>query len=312
MLFYLWDGACQGSRVFNQPIVRSIYRERERELFYLTTHSTHFIYGYIASDIWLRTILIVRKETRCRQRGYSYRLTARVLLYATSHRQDNTYHGLCYTSRGALAGLSIEILVSGWKSLIHSHTHSFLPPFRRLLIRSFSHSVGLSFIYVVSQSVNRPVRHSVDQSLVFQSVRQFTHLYVSQSVIHSINQLIFQCIRHLTHLHISQSVIHSINQFVFQCIRQFTHLHISQSVIHSINQFVFQCIRQFTHLHVSQVSDSLNQSVCFSLYPSVHPSIRQSASDSLNQSVCLSVCQSVHRPTRQPWGGGGSTSDLTT
>ena len=77
---------------------------REREMFYLTTHSTHFIYGYMASDIWLRTILIVRKETRYRHIGYSYRLTARVLLYAPSHRQDNTYHGLCYTSRGELAG----------------------------------------------------------------------------------------------------------------------------------------------------------------------------------------------------------------
>ena len=73
-------------------------------MFYLTTHSTHFIYGYMASDIWLRTILIVRKETHCCHIGYSYRLTARVLLYAPSHRQDNTYHGLCYTSRGALAG----------------------------------------------------------------------------------------------------------------------------------------------------------------------------------------------------------------
>ena len=72
-------------------------------MFYLTTHSTHFIYGYMASDIWL-TILIVRKESRCRHIGYSYRLTARVLLYAPSHRQDSTYHGLCYTSRGALAG----------------------------------------------------------------------------------------------------------------------------------------------------------------------------------------------------------------
>ena len=75
-----------------------------KEMFYLTTHSTHFIYGYMASDIWLRTILIVRKETRCRHMGYSFRLAARVLLYASSHRQDNTYHGLCYTSRGALAG----------------------------------------------------------------------------------------------------------------------------------------------------------------------------------------------------------------
>ena len=81
-----------------------IHTYREREMFYLTTHSTHFIYGYMASDIWLRSILIVRKETRCRHIGYSYRLTARVLLYAPSHIQDNTYHGLCYTSRGALAG----------------------------------------------------------------------------------------------------------------------------------------------------------------------------------------------------------------
>ena len=36
--------------------------------------------------------------------GYSFRLAARVLLYALSHRQDSTYHSLCYTSHGALAG----------------------------------------------------------------------------------------------------------------------------------------------------------------------------------------------------------------
>ena len=59
-------------------------------MFYLTTHSTHFIYGYMASYIWLRTILIVRKKTRCRHICFSYRLTARVLLYAPSHRQDVT------------------------------------------------------------------------------------------------------------------------------------------------------------------------------------------------------------------------------
>ena len=39
----------------------------------------------------------VREDTQCR-------LVTRVLLYAPSHRQDNTYHSLCYTSRGALAG----------------------------------------------------------------------------------------------------------------------------------------------------------------------------------------------------------------
>ena len=58
-------------------------------MFYLSTHSTHFFYGYMVS------ILIVRKETS--HMGYSYLLTARVLLYAP-------YHSLCYTSCGALAG----------------------------------------------------------------------------------------------------------------------------------------------------------------------------------------------------------------
>ena len=28
------------------------HQEGRKEMFYLTTHSTHFIYGYMASDIW--------------------------------------------------------------------------------------------------------------------------------------------------------------------------------------------------------------------------------------------------------------------
>ena len=72
--------------------------EGRKEMFYLTMHSTHFV-----TVIWLRTILIVKKETRCRHIGYSFQITARVLLYAPFHRQDSTYHSLCYTSRGALA-----------------------------------------------------------------------------------------------------------------------------------------------------------------------------------------------------------------
>ena len=96
------------SRCYDESVLASLeYRlesEGRKNMFYLTTHSTHFIYGYVASDIWQRTILIVREETRCSHIGYSFRLTARVLLYAPSHRQDSTYHGLCYTSRVALAG----------------------------------------------------------------------------------------------------------------------------------------------------------------------------------------------------------------
>ena len=65
-------------------------------MFYLTTHSTHFIYGYMASDISLRTILIVREETRCRHIGYSFRLAARVLLYA--HPTDRIAHTTAFVT----------------------------------------------------------------------------------------------------------------------------------------------------------------------------------------------------------------------
>ena len=71
-------------------------RERERNVLFNKALNTFYLRLY-----GVRTILIVRKENCCRHIGYSYRLTARVLLYAPSHRQDNTYHGLCYTSRGA-------------------------------------------------------------------------------------------------------------------------------------------------------------------------------------------------------------------
>ena len=93
------------SKIAAVTTIASASTPGRKEMFYLTTHSTHFIYGYMATDIWLRTILIVRKETRCRHIGYSLRLTARVLLYAPSHRQDSTYHGLCYTSRGIFGGI---------------------------------------------------------------------------------------------------------------------------------------------------------------------------------------------------------------
>ena len=84
-------------------------------MFYLTTHSTHFIYGYMASNIWLRTILIVREETFCHHIGYSFWLAPRVLLYAPSHIQDSTYHSLCYTSRGALAGTKNSSMGLPWR-----------------------------------------------------------------------------------------------------------------------------------------------------------------------------------------------------
>ena len=76
----------------------------------------------------------MRKETRCHHIGYSFWLTARVILYAPSHRQDSTYHGLCYTSRGALAGTrnssmgsphegSIRWPIAPWANILTMELH---------------------------------------------------------------------------------------------------------------------------------------------------------------------------------------------
>ena len=74
--------------------------EGRKEMFYLTTHSTRFIYGYMASDIMVKDHTESERGNSLTPHGYSFRLTAKVLLYAPSHRQDSTYHGLCYSSRG--------------------------------------------------------------------------------------------------------------------------------------------------------------------------------------------------------------------
>ena len=49
-----------------------------------------------------------KEETCLHYMGYSFLLAASVLLYAPIHRQNNTYHGLCYTSSGALAGMRMN------------------------------------------------------------------------------------------------------------------------------------------------------------------------------------------------------------
>ena len=53
--------------------------------------------------------------------GYSFRLAARVLLYALSYRHDSTYYSLCYTSHGALAGMRNSSMGPPWG--IDSKTH---------------------------------------------------------------------------------------------------------------------------------------------------------------------------------------------
>ena len=79
---------------------------------YLTTHSTHFIYGYMASDILQRSIHIVREEPLAVTTwAVIYRISEGFFLNAPSHKQDNTY---CHNSRGALVGLVLNDPHSGY------------------------------------------------------------------------------------------------------------------------------------------------------------------------------------------------------
>ena len=69
-------------------------------MFYLTTLSTHFIYSYMVKDH-----SDSKKGNLLPPHGLVFPISSKgSFIYASSHRQNNTYHSLCYTSRGALAG----------------------------------------------------------------------------------------------------------------------------------------------------------------------------------------------------------------
>ena len=99
-----------------------------------------------------------RKETHCSHIGYSFRLAARVLLYAPSHRQDSTYHSLCYTSRGALAGMwnssmgppqegLIRRPIAPWVNALTTELHFAQVRYRCLCL--FRHHFRSQYLYPV-------------------------------------------------------------------------------------------------------------------------------------------------------------------
>ena len=78
--------------------------------------------------------------------GYSFRLAARILLHASSHRQDDTNHSLCYTSRGEQAGTrnssmgpphegSIRRPIAPWANALTTELHlALLLPWSYILL----------------------------------------------------------------------------------------------------------------------------------------------------------------------------------
>ena len=77
----------------------------------------------------------MREESRCR-------LAAWVLLYAPSHIHDNTYHGLCYTSRGALAGRRNRSM----RVLLNIHSFIRFPPECRQDYKNCTKTPNLSVV----------------------------------------------------------------------------------------------------------------------------------------------------------------------
>ena len=85
-----------------------------KEMFYLTTHSTHFIYGYMVSDTQT-----MREKTCCRHyMGDFLSISSKGSFICTILRQDSTHHGLYYISCGALAGTSITVSVTLYDGLL--------------------------------------------------------------------------------------------------------------------------------------------------------------------------------------------------
>ena len=85
--------------------------------------------------------------------GLLFSIDSKGFLYAPSHSQDNTYHGLCYTSRGALAGTRN----SSWR--IDPTTH------RTMSERSYHGAISRSSCYEKNSVTNENQSVCIKRSL---------------------------------------------------------------------------------------------------------------------------------------------------
>ena len=67
----------------------------------------------MASDVWYGSLRQWERKPSAATVWTIFPLAAKVLLYTPSYRQDGTYHSLCYTSRGALAGMRYVYWLQG-------------------------------------------------------------------------------------------------------------------------------------------------------------------------------------------------------
>ena len=99
---------CETYHYYDQLTFRSCWscffqRERERNVLFNDALNTFYLWLYGIRHM-VNDHTDSERGNRCCHMDYSFQLAARVLLYTSLHRQDNTYHSLCYTSRETLAG----------------------------------------------------------------------------------------------------------------------------------------------------------------------------------------------------------------
>ena len=108
--------------------------------------------------------------------GYSFQLTAMVLLYAPSHRQDNTYHCICYTSRGALAGMRNSSIGRPWG--IDLTTHCIMS---RHLPQTTTHSPIICLAICIK--LNNKRYNTLAEEIKLTYTLQVSHLF--SQIVHS-------------------------------------------------------------------------------------------------------------------------------
>ena len=105
----------------------------------------------------------MREETRCHHMGYSFRLTARVLLYAPSHRQDSTYQSFVspvvehWLEREIAHEGSIRRPIAPWANALTTELH-LAPKFKWYTMYSHAYSHLYSRLY--SLHVHMTITHT--------------------------------------------------------------------------------------------------------------------------------------------------------
>ena len=91
-MFY--EGRKEGN-VLRRKEGNVLFNDALNKMFFLTTHSKHFSYGYMALNIMVKDHSgIEKRNPQTPYMGHCLRFAQQVRLHAPSHRQDSTYHGL--------------------------------------------------------------------------------------------------------------------------------------------------------------------------------------------------------------------------